>query len=108
MEDKDDEFSDDNSEDEFEAAKTGGCNIDGTTVCDDPSKLIDIELIQLLSYCKALNEKKSDPDYEMELMMKTIEIGKKVDKKLLIFDMDETLIAAKFADKIPANFVESF
>jgi len=41
-------------------------------------------------------------------MMKSIELGKKTAPKLLIFDMDETLIAAKFAGKIPKDFVETF
>jgi len=29
-------------------------------------------------------------------MMKSIELGKKTSPKLLIFDLDETLVAAKF------------
>lgn len=62
----------------------------------DPSKLIDMELIQLLKYCKELAKMKEHDDYQEEVMMKSIELGKKTAPKLLIFDMDETLIAAKF------------
>jgi hypothetical protein len=37
-------------------------------------------------------------------MMKSFELGKLTQPKLLIFDMDETLVAAKFAGHIPSNF----
>jgi len=36
--------------------------------------------------------------------MKAIELGKKTKPKLLIFDMDETLVAAKFAGHVPDKF----
>lgn len=71
----------------------------------DPSKLIDIELIKLLRYCKQLEAKHKDTEeYQEDLMLKSIELGKKTKDKLLIFDMDETLVAAKFDDRIPKNF----
>lgn len=34
-------------------------------------------------------------------MMKSLELGKQTAPKLLIFDMDETLIAAKFENRVP-------
>ena len=40
-------------------------------------------------------------------MMKSIELGKKTKEKVLILDMDETMIAAKFESKdgsLPAKF----
>lgn len=40
--------------------------------------------------------------------MKSIELGKKTSPKLLIFDMDETLVAAKFQGNIPAKFEKTF
>ena len=75
---------------------------------DDPSKLIDLELINLLKYCKNLLKQKDDEDYQEEVMMKAIELGKKTAPKLLIFDMDETLVAAKFEGNVPENFVATF
>jgi len=41
-------------------------------------------------------------------MNKAIELGKKTADKLLIFDMDETLVAAKFEGRIPAKFEKTF
>jgi hypothetical protein len=71
----------------------------------DPSKLIDLELIKLLKFCDdlKLKHKKTD-EYEEDLMMKSIELGKKTKEKVLILDMDETMIAAKFEGKLPAKF----
>tara|TARA_B110000285_G_scaffold226309_1_gene285859 strand:+ start:430 stop:738 length:309 start_codon:yes stop_codon:yes gene_type:complete len=41
--------------------------------------------------------------------LKSIDLGKAPSgKKLLIFDMDETLVAAKFEGHVPAKFVETF
>lgn len=40
--------------------------------------------------------------------MKSIELGKKTKEKTLILDMDETMIAAKFGGKEPANFSSNF
>jgi len=63
----------------------------------DPSKLIDLELIKLLKFCDDLRKKhKKTDEYEEDIMMKSIELGKKTKEKVLILDMDETMIAAKF------------
>jgi len=71
----------------------------------DAAKLIDLELVKLLQYCHKLSETyKDNDDYQEEVMMKSIELGKKTKPKLLIFDMDETLVAAKFAGHVPDKF----
>jgi len=62
----------------------------------DPTKLIDFELIKLLQYCDTLKKFKDDEDYQEDVLLKSLDLGKKTAPKLLIFDMDETLIAAKF------------
>lgn len=41
-------------------------------------------------------------------MLKAFSLGSQKQKKLLIFDMDETLVAAKFKGSIPEGFVENF
>ena len=41
-------------------------------------------------------------------MLKSPQLGTKTKDKLLIFDMDETLIAAKFAGAIPDGFETTF
>jgi len=41
-------------------------------------------------------------------MTKSCEIGKKTKDKTLILDMDETLIASKFEDKITKKFDSNF
>ena len=41
-------------------------------------------------------------------MLKSFQLGNKTKSKLLIFDMDETLVAAKFAGQIPLGFEENF
>lgn len=41
-------------------------------------------------------------------MLKSIQIGTKTKDKLLIFDMDETLVAAKFEGHIPTGFEPTF
>jgi TFIIF-interacting CTD phosphatase-like protein len=75
----------------------------------DPSKLIDLELVNLLKFCKDLQTKHRDSeDYQEDLMMKTLELGKKTKEKTLLLDMDETLIAAKFDGKQPKNFKTDF
>jgi len=75
----------------------------------DPSKLIDLELVNLLKFCNDLKLKyKETDDYQEEIMMKSLELGKKTKEKTLILDMDETLIAAKFDGKEPKNFVPTF
>ena len=37
-------------------------------------------------------------------MLKSIELGKKTKQKLLILDMDETMISAKFKSRLPEKF----
>lgn len=37
-------------------------------------------------------------------MLKSIEMGKKTKQKLLILDMDETMISARFKSKLPEKF----
>ena len=41
-------------------------------------------------------------------MMKSLQLGTKTKDKLLIFDMDETLIAAKFEGNVPDGFETTF
>lgn len=75
----------------------------------DPSKLIDLELVNLLKFCNELKNKyKETDDYQEGVMMNSIELGKKNKEKTLILDMDETLIAAKFESTLPKGFVSSF
>mgnify|MGYP006100894687 CR=1 FL=1 len=99
----DDSFSDD---DDF---KDGGSGGDKSMMAEkDPSKLIDLELVRLLKFCNDLKKKyKKTDEYEEDIMMKSIELGKKTKEKVLILDMDETMIAAKFESKdgsLPAKF----
>ena len=47
-------------------------------------------------------------EYQDNIMEKAIDLGKKTHDKLLIFDMDETLIAAKQGDKLPDKFETTF
>ena len=42
------------------------------------------------------------------LFDKSFELGKQHKEKLLIFDMDETLISAKFSFNIPKDFAYDF
>ena len=43
------------------------------------------------------------------MLLKQVDMGANPDKKkLLIFDMDETLVAAKFEGGVPKDFVETF
>lgn len=71
--------------------------------------MIDLELVRLLKFCNDLKVKHKDTDeYQEEIMMNSIEIGKTDKKKTLILDMDETLIAAKFDGKEPKNFKRTF
>lgn len=104
------EDSDESNEsgDSFEAAHEQGSKSMANTDASDPSKLIDLELVNLLRYCADLQEKKTTDEYEDEIMMKSLQLGSKTKDKLLIFDMDETLIAAKFNDSIPAGFETTF
>lgn len=75
----------------------------------DPSKLIDLELVNLLKFCNDLKVKhKQTDDYQEDLMMKSLELGKRHKNKTVLLDMDETLIAAKFDGKEPKGFKPSF
>jgi len=69
-------------------------------------QLIDLELVNLLKYCKELHDKhkKDNENYQEEIMLKSIELGKKVKDKLLILDMDETMVSARFKSKLPDKF----
>ena len=74
----------------------------------DVTKLLDLELVNLLKYCHEMSLCRENDDYQDELMLKGFELGKKTKDKLLIFDMDETLIAAKFQGKVPEKFEKTF
>jgi hypothetical protein len=68
--------------------------------------LIDIDLINLLKLCGILLTKYKDQneEYQDELMMKSFSLGLRSKQKVLVFDMDETLISAKFKNKVTENF----
>ena len=42
------------------------------------------------------------------MLENSVELGKKTKEKTLILDMDETMIAAKFAEKVTAKFKTTF
>lgn len=93
-------------DDEFDNEDGGNKNMMGV---EDPSKLCDLELINLLKFCNELkNRYKETDDHQEEVMMKSLELGKKTAEKTLILDMDETLIAAKFEGKEQKHFKTSF
>jgi Dullard-like phosphatase family protein len=96
------EFDDDNNEDDVFGDKSMMAE-------KDPSKLIDLELVKLLKFCNTLKiDNFEKEEYQDELMMKGLSIGKKSGDKTLILDMDETLIAAQFSGKETKDFVETF
>ena len=103
---EDSDESNDSFEEANEAGQGGGSLLGGGT--EDPSKLIDLELVNLLRYCQELLQHKESDDYMDEVMLKSLQLGTKTKDKLLIFDMDETLVAAKFAGNIPEGFVTTF
>ena len=75
----------------------------------DPSKLIDLELVNLLKFCNELKKKhKEEDDYMEDIMMKSLELGKKEKDKTVLLDMDETMIAAKFEGKVSPKFITTF
>ncbi len=43
---------------------------------EDPTKLIDFQLIKLLNYCNTLRRYKEEDEYEDELMLKSFQLGK--------------------------------
>ena len=51
----------DESNDSFEEAEEGGRTLMGQE--EDPSKLIDLELVNLLRYCHELQQHKENDDY---------------------------------------------
>lgn len=102
--DDDSDSSDDSFEEQLgdEAGKSFGD-------AADPSKLIDFELIKLLQYCKTLESHRETEDYQEDILLKSLDLGQKEEgKKLLIFDMDETLVAAKFEGHVPSKFEATF
>lgn len=62
------------SDDPFQNEEGINSVMSGNT--DDPTKLIDLELIKLLRYCLRLREYKSKDEYEDELMLKAFTLGK--------------------------------
>ncbi len=97
----------DGSNDSFEEAQ-GEFNASLQDKEMDVTKLLDLELVNLLKYCHEMSLCRENDDYQDELMLKGFELGKKTKDKLLIFDMDETLIAAKFQGKVPEKFEKTF
>ena len=75
---------------------------------EDPRKLIDLELVNLLRYCHELMQHRESEDYQDMVMMKSISVGSKSKDRCVIFDMDETLVAAKFQGNIPEGFEPTF
>lgn len=55
-----------------------------------------------------MDNKQDNDDYTDLLLMKSFELGKKCKEKLLIFDMDETLIAARFQSRLPEGFQSQY
>ena len=99
----------DESNDSFEEANEEGARtLMDNSGATDPSKLIDLELVNLLRYCHELMSHKETEDYQDEIMLKSLQLGTKTKDRLLIFDMDETLIAAKFEGHIPPGFEPTF
>lgn len=41
-------------------------------------------------------------------MLKSVELGKKTKQKVLILDMDETMVSARFKNKLPEGFKTHF
>lgn len=95
-------------EDEFDGDDDDGTfqHLDKTIMNTDKEQLIDVELVNLLRYCQELfnKHKKDNENYSEEIMLKSIELGKKTKQKLLILDMDETMVSARFKAKLPDGF----
>lgn len=101
-----DEGSDDDPDFSSDEAQEGDKCLTGQS---DPSKLIDLELVNLLKFCNELNKSHKDTDEHQEaLLAQSLELGKKTKEKTLILDMDETMIAAKFDGQEPKNFKINF
>jgi len=71
---------------------------------------VDRDLIDLLKFCHKLflTYKEGNDDYATDLYMKSFELGKKVKNKVLIFDMDETLVSARFESRLIEGFKTTF
>lgn len=100
-------------DDEGEDDITGGHYLGAKSIMkadEHPSKLIDIDLLNLLKFCGDLFNKckLENPDYEDEIMMKSFELGKKTKQKVLVLDMDETMVSARFRSKLPPGFQTTF
>ena len=72
--------------------------------------MIDLELLNLLKFCGELYDayKHSNEDYQEEIMLKSIELGKKTKQKVLVLDMDETMVSARFGSRLPPAFQTHF
>lgn len=104
--DDNDDYDDENDDDDvFDKEKAGA----GGASKENASKLIDLELVRLIKFCNDLQKNNKHKDeYQEDLMMKALEIGKKTKEKTLILDMDETMIATKFEGKDTKNFKGDF
>jgi predicted secreted acid phosphatase len=67
-------------------------------------------LLNVLKFCGDLFHacKLNNEDYSEEIMLKSIELGKKSKQKVLVLDMDETMVSARFKSKLPADFQTNF
>lgn len=110
-EDSNDSLNDDGDDDLTSGGYLGGKSImQASDDANHPSKLIDLELLNLLKFCGELHDayKLNNEDYQEEIMMKSIELGKKQKQKVLVLDMDETMVSARFKSKMPPGFVTNF
>lgn len=62
----------DESNDSFELANEEGHTLMAGDNVVDPSKLIDLELVNLLRYCHELAHHKDSEDYQDEIMLKSL------------------------------------
>ena len=77
LDDNDDDGDDSFDDDEFDNNAGAGAD-KGMTAEADPSKLIDLELVNLIKFCNDLkNKHKETDDYQEDVMMKSLELGKK-------------------------------
>ena len=111
--DSDDSNDSLNDDDEGKDDLSGGQYLGAKSIMqqeDHPSKLIDLELLNVLKFCGELQTayKNDNEDYQEEIMLKSIELGKKNKQKLLVLDMDETMVSARFKNRLPAGFVTTF
>lgn len=107
--DDDDGYDDEIDDDKDDVFENKSTNAEGTDKKSNTSKLIDLELVRLIKFCNDLYVKhKHSDEYQEDIMMKALEIGKQTREKTLILDMDETMIATKFIGKNTANFTSDF